>query len=224
MSGGVRRAGCVAGLVVAGFVAAVPGAVAQVLTGRVLEEGSAEPVEGALVALLDADSARVAAVLSGPGGRYSVRLPEGELFRVRVERIGYATVVTPPVARTRASREAVDVALPVEAVSLAPIVATGSGRCVVDPRTALETATLWDQARKALEVTALVQRDSLVRFRALRFARSLTPDRSVLLDETLHSGVMAGPFRSLSADSLASAGWVQAGGEESVYYMPDPEV
>ncbi|HZD05154.1 MAG TPA: carboxypeptidase regulatory-like domain-containing protein, partial [Longimicrobiales bacterium] len=181
-------------------------------------------MEGALVVLLDAVSVRLRAVLSGPGGRYAVRLPEGVRFRLRVERIGYATTVTPPVMRERAKQGTFDVSLPVQAISLEPIVATGAGRCVVDPRTAEETAILWDQARKTLEVTALVHRERLVRFHAVHFGRALAPDRSVLLSESLEQGAMDRPFRSLPAAELDTAGWARWDGEHNVYYMPDPEV
>lgn len=215
-------------LAFAGLGAGSRSAAAQILTGRVLEEGNTAPVEGALVVLLDADSARLRAVLSGPGGRYEVRLPDGggyrAVFHLRVERIGYATVVTPAVGRDRAEGGTFDVALPVQAVSLEPIVATGAGRCVVDPRTAEETAMLWDQARKTLEVTALVHREGLVRFHAVHFERALAPDRSVLLGESVELGVLDRPFRSRPAAELDEAGWIQREDESNVYYMPDPEV
>lgn len=221
---GVVAAVAVAAALVGGSLWGAAPVAAQVLTGRILQDDDAAPVEAALVVLLSADSTRLTAVLSRAEGRYRIRLPEGDAFRLRVERLGYATLVTPVIERDRATRESVDVRLTVEAVSLEPIVVTGAGRCVVDPRTGVQTATLWDRARTALEVTALVQRDDLLRFRHLRFVRSLDPERSVFLGESLETGTGSQPFRSLAADRLAASGWVQSDREGSVFYMPDPEV
>lgn len=197
---------------------------AQILSGRVVEEGAGTPVQGALVELIRADSSRVTAVLSRPDGRYAIRLPIGEQVRLRVIRIGYATWVSEPMGARAAARGPLDVDLRVEAVALDPLVATGEGRCQVDPRRGEETARLWVQARKALEVTALIHREGLLRLEAARYERWLDPERTSVYEERLRQGDLDRPFRSLPADSLSRGGFVQPEGDGFVYYMPDPEV
>ena len=196
----------------------------QVLSGRIFEQDSANPIGGALVQLLGPDSVGVASVLSGQGGRYVVRLSGSGPYRLRIQRIGYATVLTQQLDAVRAAEAPFDVTLAIEAIQLDPIVATGSGRCVVDPRTGVDTAVLWDQARKVLEVTALIQREQLLQFEVVRFRRELSPDRAVLKDETLQASELRRPFYSLPVDSLTRYGFVQAIGGESRYFMPDLEV
>lgn len=196
---------------------------AQLLTGRVLESGSATPVSGALVELIAADSSRIRAVLSQADGRYVHEVVPDEAVALRVRRIGYLTGVF-PLGPDRPAGP-FDVRVEVEAFDLDPIVATGSGRCRVDPRTGRETAFLWDQARKALDVAALIHEQRLLQILAVRFRRRLDLERTSLVHESVEVGTIDQPFRSPPAEELQRGGYVQpAPGNESVYYMPDPTV
>ncbi len=69
--------------------------VAQTFQGRVLEDGTEAPVATALVTLLNADGEQVAVSIADEAGRYTVRAPEAGIYRLRAERIGFATFETP---------------------------------------------------------------------------------------------------------------------------------
>lgn len=70
-------------------------AVAQTFQGRVLEDGSEAPVATALVTLFDADGGQVAVSIADEAGLYTVRAPEPGIYRLRAERIGFATFESP---------------------------------------------------------------------------------------------------------------------------------
>ncbi|HYW09903.1 MAG TPA: carboxypeptidase regulatory-like domain-containing protein, partial [Longimicrobium sp.] len=117
---------------------------------RLVDEGG-RPVAGAFVSLLDSAGTRVARGLSGEDGRYTLRAAAPGAYRVRAERIGHATSGS-PVLRLGAE-ETVDFDL---RSSSAPIVlegiaGRGRSRCTVRPGAGVPAATLWTEARKALD-------------------------------------------------------------------------
>jgi protocatechuate 3,4-dioxygenase beta subunit len=197
---------------------------AQALAGRVLDDDTRRPVAGALVELVRPDSSRVEAVLSGPDGRFVFGGGHDRGLAARVRRLGYRTVVVPIAPAVERGERPLEILLPVEAIELDPLVATGSGRCQVDPRRGAETALLWDQARKVLETTALIHERRLLRYQAVRYVRQLDPARRSLFEERLEVSVLDEPFRSPPARDLADNGFVRADGDETIYYMPDPPV
>jgi len=144
----------------------------QTVLGRVTEAPSGAPVPSVLVELLAPDSTRVARVLSGSDGRFVLEAPaEGDSL-VRLRRLGSRTSVLGPVAVAGGTTR-VDPSLPAEPVELDALVATGRSRCTDDRRSARQTALLWEQIAKALEVTRVVQEDALMEFELLRFVREI---------------------------------------------------
>ena len=62
------------------------------IVGRVVDDATDEPVQGAIVSAETADSDAVGQTLTNDSGRFVLRLREGAAFdRVHVERIGYRT-------------------------------------------------------------------------------------------------------------------------------------
>ena len=61
---------------------------AATVLGRVLDQETRAPLQGAFVALMDEGGVRRAAVLSDQTGRFVLRAPAPGTFRLRVERIG----------------------------------------------------------------------------------------------------------------------------------------
>ena len=82
---------------VALFLTSASAATAQAVSGRLLETGSAQPVMGALVILLDADGSEITTTVTSAAGAYHVRAPGAGQFRLRVERIGFQTTTTDPI-------------------------------------------------------------------------------------------------------------------------------
>lgn len=93
------------------------------LLGRIVAGDTGEPLEGVVVeAWWAADSTRLAQSASGANGRFLIgRLPEGDYY-LRLDRLGYATVTTEAFELAYGeTRDLGTLALPVEALELAPI-------------------------------------------------------------------------------------------------------
>jgi hypothetical protein len=72
-------------------------AVAQTVSGTLVEEGTGRPIAGASVLLLDADTIARGEARTDSSGAWSIPAPERSgWYRVRVHREGYATVETAP--------------------------------------------------------------------------------------------------------------------------------
>ena len=202
-------------------------AAAQVVTGRVVEQGTEAPMGSAVVALVDSAERRVQATLADSAGRFTLRAPGAGRYAVRVERVGSATLVSAP--QRLAAGDSVDLRLTLApAARLSAIRVTARERCRLRPEDGEITARLWDEARKALLGTTLEQARPTLPTRLSRFTRAIDPDTRRLRRETwrlLPRGNRL--YRSPSAEELAEHGFVRrpdAAGDSATYFAPDAEV
>lgn len=70
-----------------------PPASAQTVLGRLLEQGSRDPIASGQVALLDAGSREVDRTVTDHDGRFQLTSPDSGSFYVRAEALGYRTKV-----------------------------------------------------------------------------------------------------------------------------------
>lgn len=202
---------------------------AQTVVGAVVEEGTGHPLAGAFVQLQDAAGERHRGVLSGPDGKFVIRAPASGRYRIIAELIGYADPGT--IFVTLAEGEAVQLTLeiPVRAVSLGAITAQVGERCQRRPGTGTATARLWDEARKALEVTRWAEMQSVLRFHIIEHVRELDGSTLEVLSnrESGWTGFYdRSPYASrISAEDLADAGYVQPAPDGTWdFYAPDARV
>lgn len=206
------------------LLAGVPTAgVAQIVAGRVIDTGTDAPVEAVLVELMRPDSTRVRGTLSGQTGRYALTVNVPGRYLIRLDRLGYrATWLGPFEIR---SDTALDLRVDPEPVSLAPIEATGSGRCAVRPEVGVATAKLWEQIRKVLAVADVVNQEGLLEFDLLRFERELDLRRAHQRRELADIWTGSDPFQGYPGDVLARYGFIQPADASSIYwFMPDADV
>ena len=196
---------------------------AQVVRGRVTEVNLSTPVPGALVSLLrEAGDAAVVSVLSSAAGDYAIRAPAPGRYRLAVKRIGVRRFVSEVFGLDASETRAMDVQLDAVALTL-PEVAV-SGLCVMKPRDLRRVASLWDEARTALQATDISMRDSLVQSLIARHAGELDPPSlRVLFDWRSDARVLVEqPFTSLSGDSLSAVGyWRQLPADSVEFLAPD---
>ncbi|HYJ78530.1 MAG TPA: carboxypeptidase-like regulatory domain-containing protein, partial [Longimicrobiaceae bacterium] len=199
---------------------------AQTVRGELVERGSGQPIRAAMVLLLDSAGARRVAALTDSAGRFELRAPAAGTYRLRAERVGFRSTVSPPLAlgagQVRAYRMEGD---PV-AVSLAEVRVRGARRCRVRPGAGQATAVLWEEARKALSAAAHADQAGLLRFDVELYGRDLEPGtEKVLKDEReQRSGQAHAPFRAASVDSLSRFGFVRSEGDSLVFNAPDAGV
>ncbi|HEU4560042.1 MAG TPA: carboxypeptidase-like regulatory domain-containing protein, partial [Longimicrobium sp.] len=204
--------------------AAAPAA-AQTVQGT-LREASGAPVERVLVALVDAGGTQVARALTGADGSFSLRAPAAGRYRVRAERIGYVTVTSAPFELEAGGTHTERLVASGAAVMLQGItVSSAARRCAVRPGAGIATATLWEEARKALNATAYGQRERLFRYDVNQWTREIDASSNLVRIENRRSGSVAVlPFRSLAPGELSRKGYVQRlEGDSLVFWGPDAD-
>ena len=207
----------------AALFAAAPAA-AQAVQGT-LREPSGAPVERVLVALVDAGGTQVARALTGTDGSFSLRAPAAGRYTLRAERIGYAAVVSPPFELRAGETHTQRLVASGAAVMLQGItVSSAARRCAVRPGAGVATATLWEEARKALNATAYGQSERLFRYDLTQWTREVDPHTGTVRaeDRRRGSGVSELPFKSLPPGELSRKGYVQrVEGDSLVFWGPD---
>ncbi len=201
-------------------------AAAQSVSGTLVDPGGA-PLGGALVTLLSSAGRVVATASTRPDGRFALTAPAAGEYRVRAERIGHATTLSPPVALRAGETSSLRLAAAAGGVQLEGIqVAAGERGCVVNPRSGARTAALWEEARKALSATRFSEESGGNRFTVRRFNRQMdaVTAMTVELKEDTTTARRVTPFRSVPPEDLARNGYVRRDGRENVYLAPDAQV
>lgn len=202
------------------------GASAQVVRGLVHQSADAQAVAGALVSLVDSAGVEWAQSLSNASGAYFLRAPRPGVYRLRVERIGYRAATSPPLRLAAGDTLTYDVRASVRAVSLGAIEVKAKRRCVVRPAQGEAVATVWNEARKALEMARRTTNQGLVRYDLRTYQRRLGPKAEHVLNQrskVLH-GTGERPFESLPAAQLMAQGFIAKTKSSRIYYAPDPNV
>ncbi|MEJ2678091.1 MAG: carboxypeptidase-like regulatory domain-containing protein [Gemmatimonadota bacterium] len=193
---------------------------AQSIGGKVVEAGTEKPIGGALVVLLDAQGQRRSAVLTDTAGHFYVRAPGPGVYRLRTERIGFRSVMSPILTVGAKARLSQLIEAPIEPIVLDTISAEGSGRCHTSREVGAATYLLWEEARKALAITAL-ERERGMPYQVLLYERTRDLVSGSIIDQRsrLHSAYGKTPFRSESAGDLADYGFVRDIGANTYQYF-----
>lgn len=211
-----------AALLLACAAAARP-AGAQAIHTTLLGAGSREPVAGAFVIVTDTVGHEITRTLTDETGRVSLDVGPGT-YRLVVLRIGLARWRTPAFTLAAGDTVTAPIDAPETAVLLSEIAVHAERRCRLQPEEGTGAATLWEEARKALEATEWTIDHPVYRFRASRYLRTYSPaaDRPIAEERRQSAGYSSWPFISLPAESLAARGFAQPDSQGVVtYYGPD---
>ena len=181
------------------------------------------PLNGALIALLNARDSVVAEGLSTEAGRRVLRAAPG-VYRVRVRRIGYLPFVSDPVSLPRESALSLNVESP--RVVLERIVVNSKSPCARNDPSAAALSTVWDEIDKALRSSQLTTEDLSGIGRARTYRREVGNDGTVIsADTTVFSIIDRRPFGAIDPVSLANNGYVLGDAEAGWHYFaPDETV
>ena len=200
---------------------------AQGVRGQVVDESTAAPLTGVLVAILDNQGQRVAAVLTDADGAFTAPVPGPGAYHARAERIGLQSTDSEPFQVEGTAFHSLRIQMADRAVELEGLVVDTRVRsCRVDAVQAPRIQRWWQSVRTALDVSALVQSERMARFRVQQFERRWTADlRSVVSEDTrLRVGFASRPFVSADADRLLEGGFVQGEEGSREYFAPDADV
>jgi len=179
-----------------------------------------------MVILLDAEGHLAARTLTDGQGRFSVRLPRTGMYRARVDRIGLESITTEPFD-VRSDGTFVRISVPIRPVELEGLDVSASRQCQMREEVGKATATVWEEARKALEAAAWTQESGQYRYTLLRTERYLDESGETILRENreLARGYAQAPYLSVPAQVLADSGYVRQLPDDSLFYSaPDAEV
>ena len=179
-----------------------------------------------MMSLVDGRDRQLDRILARQSGLYQLMAPVPGRYRVRADRIGYATSYSDYFEIAAGDTVVIDLVARVEAVSLAGIEAEGERRCRVRPQEGLAVARVWDEARKALEAAAWTQERGYYRYEMMGIERQMDREnrRVISEDRTYGGGYRQTPYVSLPAEELMKEGFARLTPLESVYWAPDAAV
>jgi hypothetical protein len=202
---------------------------AQIVRGTV-RDGTGEPVVGALVELIRGGR-HVTRALSDEAGRYRLMAPQGGRYGMRVLRIGYRTTRPVEIEVPASGTLAHDPLAPMIAVHLDDVQIRAEKRCVVRPEEGFQAAALWEEARKALYATELVQQTDGYRARMQHYERGYDRRGQRVSFENVwveEATIRQNPFTAIDANELAEHGYIRVDSSgvnsTTTYYAPDAHV
>lgn len=208
------------------YAAAIPLS-AQVVRGTVVESGSSRGLAGALMVLTGESGEQRVRALSDAAGSFRISAPGAGRYKLRVERVGFQSVTTPVFELREGETVERTISAAPRALALEGITVQARSRCTVRPQDGQIVASLWEEAHKALKVTAFAEDERLFRFQVLRYVRTLDPRSMRVLHDSTLSRLAYGqgsPFTSLPAKQLLARGFVERTDSGVDYRAPDAHV
>lgn len=200
-------------------------AAAQQVDVQLREEGSRAPIIGAIVRLLgEADNGVLAQGLSNEGGRITLRAPAPGRYRLKVDRIGWVGLITPPFSLAAGERFPAEVVLADIRMDLPTIEVQGENVCGRRFDGDTEAANLWQEIDRALTATVISQREAGVPLHLREFYRELRLNGRVEREWFTRSAIMRGAvYQTLPPPLLATEGFVLVDNQSdsTIYAVPD---
>ena len=200
---------------------------AQTVRGTLVEEGTELPIAGAFVILEDSAGQALASTLTGSAGTWLLRAPTAGTYRLRADRIGYASSPSDALVLEEGQSVSYRLEAAVAPVGLMELAVEGAdSRCEVLGEEGLAVYRVWEEARKALAAIVWTGQQPYYRFDAVHYRRQLDvaglPASDVEYEEVRYFG--RHPFRSIPTRDLVLGGFVQRISGVVQYYGPDADV
>ena len=199
----------------------------QVVRGRLVDDGDNAAIAGAMITLMDRGGRGVERMLTRSGtGVFELRVPAPGEYRLRAERIGYGTTYSAFFRISTRDTLTVQMAAPIEAISLAEISVSVRPQCHLRPEEGLAVARVWDEARKALAAAEWTQERGLYRYEMLGIKRFLDEHgrRVEAEDRAYGQALVSVPYVARAADSLVHGGFARFSADASEFWGPDAGV
>jgi hypothetical protein len=165
-----RMARWLIALALTGLLPASP-ATAQVVSGRVLEDGTNRPVDGALVSLVDTRGDTKVQTLADAAGRFSIAPKKAGEYIVQAERIGYETMRSPLFAMTPEGAVEMDLVMDPQPIGLEGLEVTTESEAVELLRSIGHTpeglGARWIDREKIEKVRTALRPTDVIKWQAL---------------------------------------------------------
>ena len=212
-------------MLLAGVLVFGPAALrAQVVQGKVLDN-LGMPMRGAFVVLLDTGGKQLGAVLAGEHGDFTFRVVPGK-YTLRAEQIGHKSTALPAFEVTADRPVVLEIKMEVEALHIGELSVSATNRCSQRPDGSTQTAAVWSEVRKALNVAAWMQGMATATFRVKNYERDADLEfkdtRAPKIEFASRAGRNA--FVAANVDSLADLGFMQIRDDGTWLFGPDANV
>ncbi|HSU96529.1 MAG TPA: carboxypeptidase-like regulatory domain-containing protein [Gemmatimonadaceae bacterium] len=224
LRGGACVASCVAAIIAALCAVAPTSLSAQTDRGTARIDGSVNASIQTSILLVDETGSLVAGTMTDENGGYALRAPRRGSYRVRARRIGFAPVFSRPLAVAAGATVNFDPSMRLLPATLAEVNVQETERCVIAPEAGAAALALWEAVQNALSGAAASSISGTHSFMLTRFQRELHPQTGKVLTKSSWKVLVSGSetYRSLPADSLAAAGYLEHAAHDTVYYTaPD---
>lgn len=183
------------------------------------------PVGGAIVALVDSLGLEPVRALSDSSGRFDLRAPRSGTYRLRVDAVGFARVISVPFELAPQERRAQRIHLVAATQRLTSLEIRARSRCDVKPAEGTQVALLWTEAQKSLQASLL----SAGRGPLLAYDQDLIDYDSAFrrVKASTRTSLAARAdegYSSASPRALRDLGYAQRLAGANVYFGPDARV
>ncbi len=191
----------------------------------VVQRADNSPVAGAIVlAVRDGrDSLRT---ISTSTGAFRIPVRIAGSYALTVYRIGFRPSVGPTVTMTSSESQEVRIVTTSDVVQLPRVSSSPDKSCRGRRDDGGTIATVWEEARKALESSTLAAESAPLVGQWIEHRGILAPDFTVVREQAIalreHPTVQV--FRSVEPSELAARGFVTQGGDTLAYFAPDQRV
>jgi hypothetical protein len=198
---------------------------AQSVSGTFVDQGGA-PIAAARVTLADEAGRTVHSALTDARGGFSLRAPGPGRFVLRAERIGYASTSSGPFTLSEGQQVTHRLVGGGQRVLLDAVVVEGQTRCARRAGVSEETAVVWGEVRKALDLVSANGEAPRDRFTVELFEREVDSRSGMLgMDKRRRvEGYAHKPFVAVSAERLSLVGFIERDSTGVQYAAPDAEV
>jgi hypothetical protein len=202
---------------------------AQTVSGRLVDGLARVPIDKAVIVLLDDAGSELDRALTNPLGQFSFTVPEAGTFKLRSERIGFRAGFSDPFEIVSNGSHEIEMLVNPVVIRLDTLTVSGDAkRCRVVGEQGLETATVWEEARKALTGVAWGESRQVFTYE-IRYFNRYFEDNGRLDHEqaTTVRRARVMPFSNPDASKLQQSGYAIERGEledSSEYYAPDAAV
>lgn len=201
--------------------------VAQDLRGIVVQSDSVTPASGTVVLLMHVSKdSSYSRVVTGERGTFTFRVPASTPVRLRVLRLGFEATNTGAYNVAAGQVGNVRITLGEKRIMLATLNVQTANRCDIRPDAAQLVAQLYEEARKALLLSASPVSNVRHQAQFTMFTRAQDTRGKLVapIQRNAFAGVSSRPFASLPADSLAKVGYVTEEKDGTSYRAPDADV
>ena len=199
----------------------------QVVQGRLIDESTGTPIDRAFVVLQDIMGTEVERAYTDNEGRFRIQAAAAGSYQLRSERIGFKATVSDQFELTTGTTRDMNMVVAPVAVRLDMIEIEGDAKkCRIEKEHGLETATVWEEARKALANIAFSESKQVFTYEIRKYDMYYERDGRPNYDNAkVVRQTRVTPFYTLSPSERQARGWVrEEGTEDATFDAPDAEV